>query len=308
MLARDGVWYVVAAGRANHPGKGSGFGLPTNDAARFLIGIEAESTGRGDWTPEQLESYPKGVAALARWYGVTPDMVIGHKEWAKPVGRKIDPAGWPGDMDGFRAQVRALINGQPAPPRPVTSSPVPAATSLMQRIHAAISRADRLYAQQGLAQLGYYHGEIDGAWGPLSQDACRRFQADEGIQVDAYPGPITRAHIAARLAAEPAVPLVIDGSEGPLTIKAEQRRLKALGHYTGAIDGLRGPLTVKAEQAYLRQLGYYKGKIDGSFGPQSIRAEQTYLRDLGYYKGKIDGLRGPQTIRALQQALNAGRW
>ncbi len=306
LLGRDGVCYVVAAGRCNHPGKGSGYGVPTNDAARFFLGIEIESTGRGDFTEAQLKNTPIAAAAIARAYKFGASMVVDHKEWAKPVGRKIDVFGWPGDAAGFRSQVAALLGGAAAQPAP---TPVlDAAAALRARVHTLISPADRRYAQDGLKRLGYYAGVVDGSWGPLSQDAGRRFQRDEGIEQDAIPGPITRAHIAARLAAGAVVPLELDGSEGPLTIKAEQRRLKALGHYSGAIDGVRGPLTVKAEQAYLRQLGYYTGKIDGDFARLSTIAEQQYLTKLGYYTGHIDGSRGAQTKVALQRALNDGRF
>lgn len=43
-----------------------------------------------------------------------------------------------------------------------------------------------------LAYLGYYHGGIDGDWGPLSQRACKAFQTDfGGIAVDGFGGPET---------------------------------------------------------------------------------------------------------------------
>lgn len=108
-LTRSGVWFPVAAGRAWHAGAGSCRWVPGNDGNGHLIGIEAESSGRGDWTPAQLEAYPRGVAALLRDLGVGADRFIGHKEWAP--GRKTDPAGWPGDMNGFRATVARILNG-----------------------------------------------------------------------------------------------------------------------------------------------------------------------------------------------------
>lgn len=102
-LARDGSWLVIAAGQAWHAGLGYVAWCGRDNGNQHLIGVEAESTGRGDWTPAQLVSYPRGVAALLRHLGLGPDRAIGHKEWAPT--RKIDPSGWPGDMNGFRAQV-----------------------------------------------------------------------------------------------------------------------------------------------------------------------------------------------------------
>ena len=47
--------------------------------------------------------------------------------------------------------------------------------------------------QQLLGYLGYYHGEADGLWGPLSAEATRRFQdAFGGIDVDGNAGPQTQ--------------------------------------------------------------------------------------------------------------------
>lgn len=106
LLARDGSVYVIAAGKCNHAGLGSGFGLPTNDANPHLIGIEAESDGSGDWTAEQLDAYPRLCRAFADHYGFPVNMVIGHLEWAPT--RKIDPHGWPGGMDGLRAQTASV--------------------------------------------------------------------------------------------------------------------------------------------------------------------------------------------------------
>lgn len=36
--------------------------------------------------------------------------------------------------------------------------------------------------QQALADKGYYHGEIDGEWGPQSISALQRFQTERGIE------------------------------------------------------------------------------------------------------------------------------
>ncbi|MFI7099628.1 N-acetylmuramoyl-L-alanine amidase [Streptomyces sp. NPDC050161] len=115
-LARDGSWIVIAAGMAWHAGKGGPWAnVPKDDANPYMIGIEAESVGtRPDWTPQQLDSYPRGVAALLRHANLPAEKAIGHKEWAP--GRKPDPAFWPGDMDGFRASVRGILEGAPVPP------------------------------------------------------------------------------------------------------------------------------------------------------------------------------------------------
>jgi hypothetical protein len=109
-LSRSGEVYVCGAGVAWHAGEGSGFGFPANDANWYTIGIEAESAGVGDWTPEQLDAYPRLVRALADHYDFPIDgKFIGHLEWA-PL-RKIDPHGWPGGMNGLRSQAKSVTTG-----------------------------------------------------------------------------------------------------------------------------------------------------------------------------------------------------
>lgn len=91
-VGRDGTWYVVAAGAANHAGTGSYKGIGTNNGNVTLIGIEVEHPGVSGhpWPGEQLESLRRGSGALAKAYKISHSKVIGHKEW---TSRKIDPYG-----------------------------------------------------------------------------------------------------------------------------------------------------------------------------------------------------------------------
>jgi N-acetylmuramoyl-L-alanine amidase len=113
-LGRDGTWFVIAGGRAHHAGAGSLPWVPRDRGNEFLIGVEAESTGRGDWTAAQRDSYPRGVAALLRYLGLPASRFAGHKEYAPT--RKIDPFGWPGDMAGFRISVQTILSGEGGSP------------------------------------------------------------------------------------------------------------------------------------------------------------------------------------------------
>ena len=64
--------------------------------------------------------------------------------------------------------------------------------------HKALLDADKGAAeqftkiiQQGLKDLGYYDGEVDGAYGPMTADAVKAFQTDFGLTVDGGAGPET---------------------------------------------------------------------------------------------------------------------
>jgi peptidoglycan hydrolase-like protein with peptidoglycan-binding domain len=48
---------------------------------------------------------------------------------------------------------------------------------------ARMSRAERLRVQETLQRLGYYKGQADGIFGPLTRAAIRRFQGDIGAEM-----------------------------------------------------------------------------------------------------------------------------
>lgn len=108
LVARDGTWYVVASGAANHPGVST---IPhrggiSSGVKYYALGWECENDGIGEpWPAVQLASIEIGEAAVADHLGWRLDTseVFGHKEIARPKGRKIDPAGI--DMDQHRAAV-----------------------------------------------------------------------------------------------------------------------------------------------------------------------------------------------------------
>jgi len=110
-LSRDGVFYMVAAGRAYHAGVGSYRGI--HDGNRKFVGIEAAQTGyvsgpTGElWDSREIESYAKGCAAILDYLKQPTAMCIGHKEWAPH--RKTDPTF---NMEQFRGVV-ALYQDNP---------------------------------------------------------------------------------------------------------------------------------------------------------------------------------------------------
>lgn len=110
VLGRDGTFYVIAAGKAWHAGDGVWNGVIDGNA--HAIGIEAENTGlvtgpnAETWAPVQMDAYAKGVAAILRHIKAGADMCAGHKEYALPHGRKIDPTF---DMDKFRRAVASHL-------------------------------------------------------------------------------------------------------------------------------------------------------------------------------------------------------
>ena len=182
-LGRDGTWFVVAAGRANHAGGGSWKGITTGNSS--FIGIEAENMGTAadPWPAVQMDSYRRGVAAILKKLGADESMCCGHKEYALPKGRKSDPSF---DMNEFRKGVAAILGGSaPIPP------PIPAKDSSDRptlRRGAVGDLVKIIQATVGVAD--------DGAFGAKTEAAVRAFQSDRGLVPDGIVGPGTWKAIA----------------------------------------------------------------------------------------------------------------
>lgn len=183
-LGRDGTYYVIAAGRANHAGPGVWKGVSGN--ARF-IGIEAENTGLANdtpWPEVQMDAYRRGVAAILQRLGKDAGDCAGHKEYALPKGRKNDPNF---DMDVFREGVTAIFAG--TAPQPVL---IPAAVQSPSQGEAAlptIRRGDTgAFVKKLQALLG---AEADGFFGPQTEAAVREKQRGCGLVPDGIVGPKT---------------------------------------------------------------------------------------------------------------------
>ena len=177
-LGRDGTYYVIAAGRANHAGRGNWQGIETGNSN--FIGIEAENTGLpGDpWPDVQLDAYCRGVAAILKHVGSDASMCCGHKEYALPAGRKNDPTF---DMNEFRRKVAAILAG---------TAPVP------KLIPARDGRPTLRRGSQGddVADLQKLLGVTpDGHFGAQTEVAVRNRQSKEGLVPDGIVGPKTWA-------------------------------------------------------------------------------------------------------------------
>jgi hypothetical protein len=143
-LGRSGAFWMIAAGKGWHAGAGNWQGI--TDGNSHLIGIEAENIGTSDkagnplepWPAVQMNAYKRCCAAILKHIGAKSIMCAGHKEFARPIGRKDDPNF---DMVKFRQDVAAIMNEpvsrtasvvaaptvQAAPkPQPVAAKPVPA--------------------------------------------------------------------------------------------------------------------------------------------------------------------------------------
>lgn len=228
-LGRDGTFYVVAAGRANHAGKGKWEGLDTGNSS--FIGIEAEHSGNPDdeWPPIQYDAYKRGVAAILEHVRAGANMCCGHKEYALPAGRKSDPTF---DMPSFRSQLEEILVGKSPPP------PIPARDDRARPTLRRGMRSEDVKVLQ--RQLGV--GD-DGIFGGNTEAKLRAWQRAHNLVPDGIAGPMTWAAFDRADAVAP-----VDGAEAPAGAPPAQ---PSSGHVLGSLSeryesGGKGPGTVSS--------------------------------------------------------------
>jgi peptidoglycan hydrolase-like protein with peptidoglycan-binding domain len=185
-LGRDGTYFVLAAGRANHAGRGNWKGIVNGNTN--LIGIEAENTGLANdspWPDVQMDAYRRGAAAILKHIGKGPEFCAGHKEYALPPGRKTDPDF---AMEPFRSAVAAIMNGTAPPPKlipaaePAVGPGEPAGRPTLRR--GASGDLVRLIQ----AKIGV---PGDGSFDAKTEAAVRAFQRARSLVPDGIVGPAT---------------------------------------------------------------------------------------------------------------------
>ncbi|WP_375393593.1 N-acetylmuramoyl-L-alanine amidase [uncultured Sphingomonas sp.] len=180
-LGRDGTFYCIAAGFAQHAGPGAWHGITTGNTS--FVGIESENTGLPvdlPWPDVQIDALRRGIAAILTRLGAPAIMCCGHKEWALPKGRKTDPLF---DMDSFRAAVAQSMAGTLAPRPPIAL--VDAAGRQTLRRGATGESVETLQRLLGVP--------VDGAFGPGTEAIVRAFQTRHHIVPDGIVGPASWA-------------------------------------------------------------------------------------------------------------------
>ena len=199
-------------------------------------------------------------------------------------------------------------------------------------------QGDRSFAvttiQQLLQNLGYFRTAPTGFYGPITEDAVRRFQSDQGITTNGLVGPTTLSYLLGLVPptfpSPPSNSILSFGSSGP-EVGRVQQRLQQLGFYFGPINNF---FDANTQQAVLQFQQANNITPNGRVGPTtrsflfpgpgpspfppspgplptfqlrpgdrglSVRILQSFLNRLGYQAGSVDGVFGSTTQLAVQR-------
>src|SRR5262249_17407759 len=137
------------------------------------------------WPEVQIDAYRRGVAAILMHLERGAEFCCGHKEYALPTGRKVDPLF---EMDGFRATVAGIIAGTVPTPvlipavEPPAQPGAPTGRPTLRR-GARGDLVSQIQRKVGVA--------VDGDFGADTEAAVRAFQRARGLVPDGIVGPKT---------------------------------------------------------------------------------------------------------------------
>ncbi len=204
-------------------------------------------------------------------------------------------------LEGWRAAVtvntdRAATTKKPVARTNLNNNQKPsikvAANSTKRRNPNLLGKGDEGEAvkalQERLRVAGFYYGNSTGIYGPITEDAVKRFQRAYGLDVDGVVGAQTLTKLP---------PMGVGfGEEAPksMTIAATRRNKEFLGL------GDRGE-PVRILQAQLIQAGYLKGQPNAYFGPYTADAVKRF-QDANYLAAS--GIAGPTTRGKLYRNVN----
>lgn len=177
---------------------------------------------------------------------------VGHREL--DPSRRSDP-GQDFPWDRFLA----LASGEHAPPVPPARPSSDDEAAAAARLRRGSTGVD-VRRVQGMLVAHGYELDVDGDYGPRTEQAVRRFQLQHGMGVDGIVGPATW------LALEGGRPMVRRPQRG-LGVRLVQGLLVAAGHEL-AIDGVFGA-TTEGEVRDFQQS--HELDADGIAGPQTWR-------------------------------------
>ena len=144
--------------------------------------------------------------------------------------------------------------------------------------------------QDKLKERGYYNGDVDGKFGPLTLAAVKAFQKAVGITVDGKPGNKTLTALYDGVSAINKT----NNSELKHTTKPTNPRTLYYGCTGSRVESL---------QRALRLAGFYGGEVDGVYGELTYDAVRRYQSANGL---KVDGMAGTKTINSLNGATGVG--
>ena len=162
-------------------------------------------------------------------------------------------------------------------------------------------------AQRRLIELGLLSGSADGVCGPMTGDALRTYQAQNGLEATGHLDAVTLERLTR-----------VDMDD--LDARDVQQRLIDLGYLQGTADGVIGPRSIAALEQFQRMNGLEpngkanKATLETLYGDdvvtlpdslsqgskgEAVGRLQRRLAQFGFFEGEVDESYGQSTANAV---------
>jgi peptidoglycan hydrolase-like protein with peptidoglycan-binding domain len=166
----------------------------------------------------------------------------------------------------------AIAASAPTSATPAASPSAPLISQAATTLSPGDSGVEVADLQNNLAYLGYFSGDSSLFYGPETEDAVRRFQADAGQVVDGIVGPATLEAVLIEVGPPALIPRpALRLNDAGTQVLELQRRLSDLGWFTGTETGFFGPQTETAVLDFQAARGITADGIVGNETADALR-------------------------------------
>lgn len=166
-----------------------------------------------------------------------------------------------------------------------------------QTLRKGMNDPDVKDLQDALKAKGFFtFDQSTGYYGPITEEAVRKFQQEHRLQVDGIAGPQTLSTLLALMDQQTQVQAQrTQTAQATTTLSTTSSTQSALTTTSVLRFGSRGK-QVEELQLRLKQEGHFNHEVTGYFGRITTDAVKAYQRK---HKLKVDGIVGPQTLSSL---------
>ncbi|SDX96140.1 N-acetylmuramoyl-L-alanine amidase [Thermoactinomyces sp. DSM 45892] len=239
------------------------------------IGVEMCMERNGTFHPDTISRTEDVFVELCRRYRLDPlTDIVRHYD----ITRKNCPAPWvsnPQAFTNFKNRVYAKLKGT-VPPSSLPSTTSSSSDPILRKG----SRSDAVKSLQSYLNKFGYNLNVDGAFGPLTQNAVKDFQRKNDLVVDGIVGEKTWSKLKSASPAQ-------QSSKFPLPSV-----ILKYGYHGSEVRQL---------QEALNEAGFSCGRADGVFGKKTLTALKSFQRSASLV---VDGIYGNKTRQALHSKVN----
>lgn len=177
--------------------------------------------------------------------------------------------------------------------------------------------------QERLRIAGFYYGDSTGIFGPITQEAVKRFQLAYNLDADGIVGPATQKKLPPSNIGYGEDTPKQSGAQDELSMGSRGEAVRILqgelikaGYLEGEPNGYYGPYTADAVRKFQAANSLSASGIAGpttraklyslvnttSKSEFDVQEIQRRLQSRGFYKGPLNGVMGDDTKKAIRQA------